>query len=100
MTLPDPEPQLQVGPPPMPSAGFAVRCPACGSTQFFGRRRMTKLGVLLYVSGLIVLFISLPLILAGGAGLCTIVFAPILCLTGWYACRRHVNTCANCKREF
>lgn len=98
MTPPLPELPLQVGPPPV-SGIPAVHCPACGSTQFFGRRRMTGLGITLYVLGLVVLVASVPLMLVG-VGFCTIFFAPVLTLIGWYACRKHVNTCANCKREF
>lgn len=76
-----------------------VRCPYCGSTQFFGRQRVTTLGWILYGSAILNLGVSALLMLVF-VGYCSIFLTPILAIVGFYACREHVNTCAKCKRTF
>lgn len=76
-----------------------LRCPHCGSTQFYGGKRITGTGWLLIVCGILNLFVSIPL-MAVLIGFLTVVLTPVLILIGFYACRRLVNTCARCKRDF
>jgi len=76
-----------------------VRCPNCGSAQFFGTRRVTTIGWLLYATAIADLLISIPLMYVC-IGFFTIFFAPVLAMIGFYGCRKLVNTCARCKRDF
>jgi len=78
---------------------IAVRCPHCGSLQFFGRRKVTPTGWLLYMAALGNLFLSFLLMFVL-VGFLTIFLSPVLAIVGFYGCRRHVNTCARCKRDF
>jgi len=77
----------------------AVRCPHCGSTQFFGRRKITGIGWTLYILALVNIPISLLLMFVL-IGFVTIFASPVLALIGFYGCRKLVNTCAKCKRDF
>jgi hypothetical protein len=76
-----------------------IRCPYCGSSQFFGRRKVTGLGWTLYICALVNSAISVLLMFAA-IGFCTIFLSPILAIIGFYGCQAHVNTCAKCKRDF
>jgi hypothetical protein len=76
-----------------------VRCPSCGSTQFFGSKKVTGMGWALYIAALVNIPISLLLMFVL-IGFVTIFLTPVLALVGFYGCRKHVNTCAKCKRDF
>jgi hypothetical protein len=76
-----------------------VRCPHCASTQFFGRRRITSMGWVLYGAALVNVLLSIPMMFIF-IGFFTMFLTPILALIGFYGCRAHVNTCARCKRDF
>ena len=76
-----------------------VKCPFCQSTQFFGSKKVSGLGWTLYALGLINLLISIPLMFVF-VGFITVFLTPILTMIGYYGCRKHVNTCARCKRDF
>jgi len=76
-----------------------VRCPHCGSAQFFGRRKVTPMGWGLYIAAIANLLLSFLLMFIF-IGFVTIFLSPILAIVGFYGCRRHVNTCARCKRDF
>jgi|GEM_PF-2697879 len=76
-----------------------VRCPSCGSSQFFGSKKISGLGWTLYISAIANLFIS-GLLMFVFVGFLTIFLSPILAMVGFYGCRKHVNTCAKCKRDF
>ncbi len=88
-----------MAPPGNSPADDLIRCPYCGSTQFFGRRKVTSLGWTLYISALVWSVISC-LAMTIGIGFCMIILSPILAITGFYGCQAHVNTCAKCKRDF
>lgn len=76
-----------------------IRCPYCGSSQFFGRRKVTSLGWTLYIGSLVNFVIS-AVLMTVAIGFCTIFLTPILAIIGFYGCQAHVNTCAKCKRDF
>lgn len=76
-----------------------VRCPYCGSSQFFGGKKVTGLGWALYIAALVNIPFSFLLMFVF-IGFLTLFFSPVLALIGFYGCRVHVNTCAKCKREF
>jgi len=76
-----------------------VRCPNCGSTQFFGRRKITGWGWFWLISAIGNLLISIPL-MAACIGFAMIFLSPIMAFIGWHVCRTHVNTCAKCKQDF
>lgn len=97
MSAPQPTP-LASPAPPMPQ-DVAVRCPHCGSAQFFGRRKITGIGWTLYILALVNIPISLLLMFVL-IGFVTIFASPVLALIGFYGCRKLVNTCARCKRDF
>jgi hypothetical protein len=106
-------PRLPTSPPPLPLVRMAdngpiagrqytdelVRCPYCGSTQFFGGKKVTALGWALYIMALVNVPISFLLMFLF-IGFLTIFATPVLAIIGFYGCRQHVNTCARCKREF
>jgi hypothetical protein len=81
------------------STGALIRCPYCGSNQFFGRRRVTTIGWVLYCAALLNLVLSAVLMFVF-VGFCTIFLSPLLAIVGFHGCREHVNTCAACKRDF
>jgi len=87
--------------PPMvnPGPGAMIRCPYCGSTQFFGSRRVTTIGWILYGTAILNLLVS-SLLMIIFIGFCTIFLTPVLAIIGYHGCREHVNTCAACKRDF
>jgi len=97
--------QIPAGPPQPPSlpgtfqAQDLIRCPHCGSTQFFGRRKITGFGWFLYISALLNIPVSFLLMFVL-IGWVTIFLTPVMAIIGFYACRRHVNTCARCKKDF
>lgn len=96
-------PMVKSGPPsttsrPLPMDDV-IRCPFCGSTQFFGRRKINSTGMVLYICSIVNLVVSLLLMFAG-IGLCTILLTPILSAIAFFGCQVHVNTCARCKRDF
>src|SRR5882724_10882576 len=65
-----------------------VRCPHCGSSQFFGTRRITAMGWLLYslaIGNLIISFLLMFVFI----GFLTIFLSPVLAIVGFYGCRRH-----------
>ena len=76
-----------------------VHCPSCSSTQFFGSKKVSGLGWTLYISAIANIFIS-GLLMFVFIGFLTIFLSPILAMIGFYGCRKHVNTCARCKRDF
>jgi hypothetical protein len=85
----------------------SIQCPSCGSTQFFGREKVTAMRGVLYISAAIVGLFSIflgalsPLIgPIGLIGFLTLFLVPVLSLIGFYGCREIVNTCSNCKRDF
>jgi len=80
-------------------SGDLLRCPHCGSPQFFGRRKVSRLGWTLYICALVNVVIS-GLLMTIGIGFCTIILSPILAIIGFHGCQAHVNTCAKCKRDF
>jgi DNA-directed RNA polymerase subunit RPC12/RpoP len=95
-----------MSPPQMPHSQFPpspqdalVRCPSCGSTQFFGAKKVTTLGWVLYISAIANLLVS-GLLMFFLIGFVTIFLSPVLAIVGFYGCRKHVNTCAKCKRDF
>jgi len=87
------------GLPVVSPAGALIQCPYCGSTQFFGRRRVTTLGWVLYSAAIANLLLS-ALLMFVFVGFCTILLSPVLAILGFHGCREHVNTCAMCKRDF
>jgi hypothetical protein len=72
---------------------------SCGSTQFFGAKKVTTLGWVLYISAIANLLVS-GLLMFFLIGFVTIFLSPVLAIVGFYGCRKHVNTCAKCKRDF
>lgn len=83
-----------------PAAQYtSIQCPYCGSVQFFGGKKVTALGWALYIAALVNIPISLLLMFLL-IGFLTIFLTPLLAIVGFYGCRKHVNTCARCKREF
>lgn len=76
-----------------------IMCPNCGSTQFFGRRRISGLGWALHIASIVNLLISIPLMFFF-VGFCTIIFTPILSLCAYVWGFQHANTCASCKKDF
>lgn len=94
-----PAPQTPQGSPPALPSDDLIRCPYCGSTQFFGRRKITGLGWFLYISAILNIPVSIVLMFVF-IGWLTIFLTPVMAIIGFYACRRHVNTCARCKKDF
>jgi hypothetical protein len=80
-------------------ANAPVRCPRCGSTQFFGGRRISGFGWVLIIAAMLNMIVSIPLMFIF-IGFFTIFLSPILSLIGFYACRKFVNTCARCKCNY
>lgn len=76
-----------------------VMCPFCGSTQFFGRRRISGLGWVLHISAIANLLVSVVLMFFF-IGFCTVLLTPILSLCAYVWGFQHCNTCASCKRDF
>jgi DNA-directed RNA polymerase subunit RPC12/RpoP len=85
--------------PPQAAEHDAVQCPYCSSKQFFGRRKVTVLGWVLYASAIVNLIVSIPMMFLF-VGFVTIFLSPVLAIVGFFVCREHVNTCARCKRDF
>lgn len=84
---------------PYRPADDLVRCPGCGSSQFFGSKKVTGLGWFLYISAIGNIFVS-GLLMFVWIGFLTILLSPVMAIIGFYGCRKHVNTCARCKRNF
>jgi len=76
-----------------------VQCPFCGCEQFSGDRKVTTLGWTLIIIGLVNLPISF-LLMSVCIGWVTIFLSPPLVLFGRLVCRKHVNSCARCRREW
>lgn len=57
------------------------------------------MGWVLYIGAVANGFISVLLMLVF-IGWITIFLTPVLAIIGFYGCRKHVNTCARCKKEF
>ena len=76
-----------------------IMCPYCGSTQFFGRRRVSSLGWVLYISSIANLLVSIVLMFFF-IGFCTFILTPILCACAYAWGFEHCNTCASCKKDF
>lgn len=85
-------------PPSAPPAEQPVRCPRCGSQQFFGARKVSGWGWFWLAASTVNLLVSIPLMFLW-VGFLTALLSPVMGL-GFYFCRRHVNTCARCKRDF
>lgn len=79
--------------------GGLIRCPNCGSTQFFGRRRVTTMGWILYGAAIVNLLLSAVLMFIF-LGFCTIFLTPVLAIIGFHGCRENINVCAACRKEF
>lgn len=77
----------------------AIRCPYCGSTQFFGGRRVTTTGWILYGCAIANFLVSL-LLMWVCIGFVTIFLTPVLALIGVVYCRSLVNTCGRCRKDF
>jgi len=78
-----------------------IRCPHCGSTQFFGGRKSPLSGVLVTLTGAVGTAVSVFL-MAFVIGFCTIfLFLPLL-IMGYIMIfnRGYVNICARCRRTF
>lgn len=89
----------QAPPTPQQVMDAPVRCPHCSSTQFYGGKKLTGMGWTLIICAIVNLFVSFLLMFIV-IGFLTIFLTPVLMLIGFYGCRRVVNTCARCRREF
>lgn len=76
-----------------------IMCPFCGSTQFFGRRRVSGLGWVLYISSIANFLVSVILMFFI-VGFCTVFLTPVLSLCAYVWGFEHCNTCASCKKDF
>ena len=76
----------------------AIQCPACASPQFFGGRKTSTWGWLWLIGAILNLLVSVPLMFVG-IGFATVILTPLM-MIGFHVCKRHVNTCARCKKEF
>ena len=96
----DPNPMMPApsGPAYSSVAPVVVQCPNCGSTQFFGEKRMTGLGRTMLWCGLIGTAISI-LLMFFFIGFCTI-FLTVPMLIAAPFLRKYVNICAKCRRTF
>jgi DNA-directed RNA polymerase subunit RPC12/RpoP len=93
--------------PNLSSQRTTIQCPHCGSGQFVTRQKATAKRWVFYLSafavGLFSIFLGSLTIFIGPVGLLgfvTLLFIPVLSLIGFYGCRKIVNTCSNCKRDF
>lgn len=86
-------------PVPAPMVGPAgITCPRCGSCQFFGEKKVSGIGWLLFCTGIIIILISFLLMFLG-LGFCTVwLGVPLLILP--FFLTRYVNVCAACRRRF
>jgi hypothetical protein len=77
---------------------LAVQCPHCGSAQFFGEKRITKLGIFLILAGFAGILLCIPFmfIFVGFLALPIPLIMFILGVTR----RRYVNVCARCRKTF
>jgi len=57
------------------------------------------MGWVLYIAAILNVFVS-GLLMFVLVGFLTIFLSPILAVIGFYACRKFVNTCARCRRDF
>ena len=81
-----------------PGTSDAIRCPNCGSTQFFGKQKISGLGwTFIWIGGpgtlLSVILMSVVI------GFCTIFLTLPMLIVGLFL-RKYVNVCAKCRREF
>jgi DNA-directed RNA polymerase subunit RPC12/RpoP len=76
----------------------AVQCPHCGSSQFFGEKRITGLGIFLIFAGFggILLCIPFMFIFVGFLALPI----PLIMFIVGVTRRRYVNVCARCRKTF
>jgi len=94
-----PTPAMGNTPPLLPVSGaMQICCPSCGATQFFGGRKTTGWGWFWIISATLNAIVSIPLMFVM-VGWFTIFLSPIMGIFA-HMCRRHVNTCARCKRDF
>jgi DNA-directed RNA polymerase subunit RPC12/RpoP len=79
---------VPVGPPTSPAVGSdePIRCPYCGSLQFFVEQRISAAGWTLIWIGIL-------------ASVCTFTLSLILVVLGRLQ-RKYVNVCARCRRAF
>ena len=84
----------------MSAAGTSdmIQCPNCGSTQFFGKQKISGLGwTLIWIGGpgtvLSVILMSVVI------GFYTIFLTLPMLIVGLFM-RKYVNICARCRREF
>lgn len=97
MTQPS-QPQAPVPYAP-PSGTPAIVCPYCHSTQFFGEKKVSGTGWILFWTGIAIIVISIPLMVVMGLGFCTVWFGVPLLLLPFFL-TRYVNVCAACRRQF
>ena len=75
-----------------------VRCPRCGSGQFALDKQVTVIGKVLAGFGIAVVLLSVPLLLLGGFGICTLPIGGLLLLG--LLLRTPVRRCMNCRLTF
>jgi hypothetical protein len=86
-----------------------VHCPRCGSTQFAVMQKTTTMRGILFLaafsSGMLGILLGIILVSIGAFGFLFISFfmilmIPVMSLYGYYGCKKIVNVCANCRRDF